>query len=127
MLQAGRPFPALRITAAGQRVRNSAAGFRSQQYLEAKLHSKCLKQDIKSKVPAAKVSPCLQDREATLQCILCLRAKVELRKSFSCSTDCLRQHWNLHKDLHSNGELPSYSLAINSQSAVLRPSIIFLN
>ena len=45
-----------------------------------------------------------QDREATLQCILCLRAKVELRKSYSCSTDCLRQHWGLHKDLHVNGE-----------------------
>lgn len=47
----------------------------------------------------------LQDREATLQCILCLRAKVELRKSFTCSTDCLRQHWNVHKNLHLNGEL----------------------
>ncbi len=46
----------------------------------------------------------MQDREATLQCILCLRAKVELRKSYSCSTDCLRQHWGLHKDLHVNGE-----------------------
>lgn len=45
----------------------------------------------------------MQDREATLQCILCLRAKVELRKSFSCSTDCLRQHWNVHKNLHLNG------------------------
>ena len=47
----------------------------------------------------------LQDREATLQCILCLRAKVELRKSYSCSTDCLRQHWSLHRDLHVNGAL----------------------
>ncbi|EIE19641.1 hypothetical protein COCSUDRAFT_54570 [Coccomyxa subellipsoidea C-169] len=45
-----------------------------------------------------------QDREATLQCILCLRAKVELRKSFTCSTDCLRQHWNVHKNLHLNGQ-----------------------
>ena len=46
---------------------------------------------------------CEQDREATLQCILCLRAKVDLRKSYSCSTDCLRQHWGLHRDLHVNG------------------------
>ena len=49
------------------------------------------------------------DREATLQCVLCLRAKVDVRKSFHCSTDCLRRHWGLHKDLHGqsnrfNGE-----------------------
>ena len=40
------------------------------------------------------------DREATLQCVLCLRSKVEVTKSFHCSTDCLRQHWVLHKELH---------------------------
>ena len=40
------------------------------------------------------------DREATLQCVLCLRAKVDVRKSFHCSTDCLRRHWGLHKELH---------------------------
>jgi hypothetical protein len=52
------------------------------------------------------------DREATLQCVLCLRAKAEVRKSFHCSTDCLRRHWGLHKELHgqnnrfsSSGEL----------------------
>lgn len=50
------------------------------------------------------------DREATLQCVLCLRAKVDVRKSFHCSTDCLRRHWGLHKELHgqsgrfNNGE-----------------------
>ena len=44
-----------------------------------------------------------QDREATIQCILCLRAKCETRKSFTCSTDCLRQHWGVHKELHANG------------------------
>ena len=49
----------------------------------------------------------LQDREATLQCVLCLRARVEQRKSYSCSTDCLRQHWGEHKNLHQNGRKPS--------------------
>ncbi|KAK9827722.1 hypothetical protein WJX81_005188 [Elliptochloris bilobata] len=43
-----------------------------------------------------------QDREATIQCILCLRSKVETRKSYTCSTDCLRQHWVVHKELHAN-------------------------
>ena len=46
----------------------------------------------------------LQDREATLQCVLCIRARVEQRKSYACSTDCLRQHWSEHKALHQNGE-----------------------
>ena len=49
----------------------------------------------------------LQDREATLQCVLCLRARVEQRKSYSCSTDCLRQHWGEHKNLHQNGRKSS--------------------
>ena len=40
------------------------------------------------------------DTEATLQCVLCLRAKVDLRKSYHCSTDCFRKHWHLHRDLH---------------------------
>ncbi len=47
------------------------------------------------------------DREATLQCVLCLRAKAEVRKSFHCSTDCLRRHWSLHKELH--GANPRFS------------------
>ncbi len=40
------------------------------------------------------------DTEATLQCVLCLRAKVDVRKSYHCSTDCFRKHWHLHRDLH---------------------------
>ena len=35
--------------------------------------------------------------------MLCIRARVEQRKSYSCSTDCLRQHWSEHKSLHQNG------------------------
>mmetsp|Transcript_13036 Transcript_13036/g.39493 ORF Transcript_13036/g.39493 Transcript_13036/m.39493 type:complete len:591 (+) Transcript_13036:158-1930(+) len=52
------------------------------------------------------------DREATLQCVLCLRAKAEVRKSFHCSTDCLRRHWNLHKELHGqNNRFPHNGFA----------------
>lgn len=40
------------------------------------------------------------DREATIQCLLCLRCKVDSRRSFHCSTDCLKQHWGFHKELH---------------------------
>ena len=39
-----------------------------------------------------------------MQCVLCIRARVEQRKSYACSTDCLRQHWSEHKALHQNGE-----------------------
>ena len=53
-----------------------------------------------------------QDREATLQCILCLRSKVEVRKSYHCSTDCLKKHWSYHRELHNqkrlNGEWRKY-------------------
>ncbi len=40
------------------------------------------------------------DREATIQCLLCLRCKVDPRRSYHCSTDCLKQHWDFHKELH---------------------------
>ena len=40
------------------------------------------------------------EQEANLQCILCLRCKVDIRKSYHCSTSCLRQHWSYHKELH---------------------------
>ncbi|KAK9806248.1 hypothetical protein WJX72_007236 [[Myrmecia] bisecta] len=35
----------------------------------------------------------------------CLRFRVDSRKSFHCSTDCLKQHWSLHRDLHSQRRL----------------------
>lgn len=40
------------------------------------------------------------DREATIQCLLCLRCKVDQRRSFHCTTECLKQHWGFHKELH---------------------------
>ena len=44
------------------------------------------------------------DREACLQCILCLRHKVDIRKSYHCTPACLRQHWPYHKELHEQRE-----------------------
>lgn len=40
------------------------------------------------------------DREANLQCIVCLRSKVNQALSYHCSVDCLKNHWHLHKDYH---------------------------
>ena len=40
------------------------------------------------------------DREATLQCIVCLRSKAAQPLSYHCSPDCLKTHWHLHKDYH---------------------------
>lgn len=51
------------------------------------------------------------EREACLQCMVCLKCKVPTHLSYHCSVDCLRSHWNLHKDYHkqhtaqANGEL----------------------
>lgn len=40
------------------------------------------------------------EREASLQCMVCLRCKVPTHLSYHCSVECLRSHWNLHKDYH---------------------------
>lgn len=44
-----------------------------------------------------------QDREATLQCTICARyaqTANEKRQSYHCSSDCLKQHWGAHRELH---------------------------
>jgi len=45
------------------------------------------------------------DREATVQCILCLRSRAEIRKSFHCTPECLQQHWPQHRQLHEQRRL----------------------
>eukprot|EP00887_Chlorella_sp_A99_P001164 scaffold14.g1164.t1 len=42
------------------------------------------------------------EKEAAIQCILCLRCKVDTKKSYHCSAECLREHWAFHKDFHQN-------------------------
>ncbi|KAL6771168.1 hypothetical protein ACKKBF_B34205 [Auxenochlorella protothecoides x Auxenochlorella symbiontica] len=43
------------------------------------------------------------DREATVQCILCLRSRVDIRKSYHCSPECMREHWHFHREFHRGG------------------------
>lgn len=51
-------------------------------------------------------------RPAAVQCILCLRCKSDIKRSYHCSSECLREHWHFHNDFHAqasaraNGELP---------------------
>eukprot|EP00798_Chlamydomonas_sp_ICE-L_P008980 gene8980-16116_t len=40
------------------------------------------------------------DREAGLQCIVCLRSRAEQQLSYHCNADCLKSHWHLHKQIH---------------------------
>ena len=40
------------------------------------------------------------EKEAAIQCILCLRCKVDVKKSYHCSPECLREHWAFHRDFH---------------------------
>jgi hypothetical protein len=42
------------------------------------------------------------EREATLQCLVCLRCKVPTHLSYHCGVPCLKRHWNLHKDYHKH-------------------------
>lgn len=41
------------------------------------------------------------ERDAAIQCILCLRTKVDTKRSYHCGPECLREHWNFHVDFHS--------------------------
>ncbi|CAD7705110.1 unnamed protein product [Ostreobium quekettii] len=38
------------------------------------------------------------DREAAIQCLLCLRAHAPVPLSFHCGPECLKEHWHLHRD-----------------------------
>lgn len=46
------------------------------------------------------------EREASLQCMVCLRCKVPTHLSYHCSVECLKSHWNLHKDYHKQQPAP---------------------
>lgn len=47
------------------------------------------------------------EREAGLQCMVCLRCKVPTHLSYHCSVDCLKSHWNLHKEYHKQQPPPN--------------------
>lgn len=42
------------------------------------------------------------EAEATAQCLLCLRLKLPHHLSFHCSTDCMKKHWQMHREYHAN-------------------------
>ena len=44
------------------------------------------------------------EKEATLQCMVCLRHKVAQHLSYHCSVECLKSHWHLHKDYHKQAQ-----------------------
>lgn len=49
------------------------------------------------------------DKEATVQCTVCLRSKVAVHLSYHCTAECFRSSWQqhreYHKQAHANGEL----------------------
>ncbi|KAL3625518.1 Carbon catabolite repressor protein 4 1 [Castilleja foliolosa] len=49
------------------------------------------------KVAVCSVHPAEQ---ATLQCILCIKAKISISKSYHCNTKCFSRNWKHHLDLH---------------------------
>lgn len=60
------------------------------------------------------------DREATVQCLICLRGKCPAHLSFHCTPDCLKSHWSLHKDyhrqVHTNGNDNGYDMSYSNRS-----------
>ena len=59
-----------------------------------------------SLTPHSQVCWAHPEKEAAIQCILCLRCKADVKKSYHCSADCLREHWHFHKDFHTSGMMP---------------------
>lgn len=63
------------------------------------------------------------DHDATVQCILCLRCKVDTKRSFHCSPECLKEHWHFHVDFHNqsrnNAGSDSNQLSKQNSSAML--------
>uniref|UniRef100_A0A7S0UU93 Endonuclease/exonuclease/phosphatase domain-containing protein n=1 Tax=Polytomella parva TaxID=51329 RepID=A0A7S0UU93_9CHLO len=57
------------------------------------------------------------EREANLQCTLCLKFKVPAHFSFHCTPECLRSSWNLHLKLHDKAHN-----AATYENGVLEPS-----
>lgn len=45
------------------------------------------------------------DKEATIQCTLCLRAKCPMHLSYHCSAECFRNSWNQHKEYHRQAHI----------------------
>lgn len=41
------------------------------------------------------------EREAGAQCVICVRLRVAQHLSYHCSVDCLKSHWNLHREYHT--------------------------
>lgn len=56
----------------------------------------CIQSD--KRVPVCCVHP---SELATLQCILCVKAKLPVSKSYHCSTRCFLESWKHHKSLHA--------------------------
>lgn len=40
------------------------------------------------------------DKEATIQCTVCLRSKVAQHLSYHCSIECFRNNWTQHREYH---------------------------
>ena len=50
------------------------------------------------------------ERDAAIQCILCLRCKADTKRSYHCSPDCLREHWAFHTDFHTQSRSSDNSM-----------------
>ena len=40
------------------------------------------------------------DKEASLQCVVCIKCRVPTHLSYHCSVECLKSHWHLHREYH---------------------------
>lgn len=66
------------------------------------------------------------EKEAAVQCMVCLRSRVPQHLSYHCTAECLKNHWHLHKEHHlqspSNGQENGIS-----DTPSIKPTSIYSN
>lgn len=58
----------------------------------------CSRQSINAGACVCSIHP---DRDATIQCMLCLKNRVPVNLSYHCSGECLKAHWPSHRNYHT--------------------------
>eukprot|EP00879_Flechtneria_rotunda_P016171 GHRR01016915.1.p1 GENE.GHRR01016915.1~~GHRR01016915.1.p1 ORF type:complete len:388 (+),score=95.80 GHRR01016915.1:221-1384(+) len=58
------------------------------------------------------------DKEATVQCTVCLRCKVAVHLSYHCSAECFRSSWQQHRDYHQQAHTNGQENGVDNNKVV---------
>ncbi len=57
------------------------------------------------------------EREASVQCTVCLRCKVAVHLSFHCSAECFRSSWQQHREYHRTAHANGVGRSVQGSAA----------